>query len=566
MAPTPTSKATAIVASAGVKRKATASSSAKKPAPTAKAVVAVSESSDDEGAEEAEEEEGEDNDEEEQPEEPSHHLIKAASKKSTDEDEEEIIHVDRELIEPEDENATFASLGLAPQLCEACEKLGFKKPSDIQIKSIPYALQGRDIIGLAQTGSGKTAAFALPILQALWNAPQPLFACVMAPTRELAFQISEQFEALGVTIGVRCAVIVGGMDMMSQSIALAKKPHIIICTPGRLVDHLENTKGFNLKQLKYLVMDEADRLLDLDFGAEIEKVLKVIPRERNTFLFSATMTSKVEKLQRASLSEPVKVSVATKYSTVSTLLQYYIFFPFKHKEAYLVYLLNELAGQTAIVFTLTCNSTQKLTLMLRNLGFEAVCLHGQMSQPKRLGALTKFKSGSRNILIATDVASRGLDIPSVDVVVNYDVPQSSKDYIHRVGRTARAGRSGKSVTLVTQYDIECYQRIEHALQKKLEEYPLGSDKNAVLMLQERVSEAVRFAHMQMKEEQMRERGANGRRGREIVSESMARGKDHDDEASAQNRLFKKPRADGVGGGSGGAKGKAGMGKPKPWKK
>ncbi|KAJ3012127.1 UNVERIFIED_CONTAM: putative ATP-dependent RNA helicase ddx47 [Siphonaria sp. JEL0065] len=495
-----------------------------------------------------------DQEEEDEVEEPTHHMIKVP-KKTVDEDDEEIIHIDRELIEPEDENATFESLGLIPQLCEACANLGFKKPSDIQIKSIPFAVQGRDIIGLAQTGSGKTAAFALPVLQALWNAPQALFACVMAPTRELAFQISETFEALGVTIGVRCAVIVGGMDMMSQSIALAKKPHIIVCTPGRLVDHLENTKGFNLKSLKFLIMDEADRLLDLDFGAEIEKVLKVIPRERNTFLFSATMTTKVEKLQRASLTDPVKVSVATKYSTVSTLLQYYLFFPFKHKECYLVYLLNELAGQTAIVFTLTCNATQKLTLMLRNLGFEAVCLHGQMSQPKRLGALTKFKSGGRNILIATDVASRGLDIPGVDVVINYDVPQSSKDYIHRVGRTARAGRSGKSVTLVTQYDIECYQRIEHALQKKLDEYPLGTEKSNVLMLQERVSEAGRFAHMQMKEEQTRDRGANGRRTREIVSDSFGRSKDQDDEESAQNRLFKKPRADGVGGGGGGRGGK-----------
>ena len=190
--------------------------------------------------------------------------------------------------------------------------------------------------------------------------------------------------------------------------------------------------------------------MDLDFGAEIEKVLKVIPRDRKTYLFSATMTTKVEKLQRASLTHPVKIEVATKYSTVKTLLQYYLFFPFKHKECYLTYLLNELAGQTAIVFTLTCNCAQKLALMLRNLGFQAVCLHGQLSQPKRLGALGKFKSGGRNILIATDVASRGLDIPGVDVVINYDVPQSSKDYIHRVGRTARAGRSGKSITLVTQ--------------------------------------------------------------------------------------------------------------------
>lgn len=299
----------------------------------------------------------------------------------------------------------------------------------------------------------QTAAFAIPILQALFKAPQSFIACIMAPTRELAVQISEQFEALGSTIGVRCCVIVGGMDMISQQIALGKNPHVIVCTPGRLVDHLENTKGFNMKNLKFLVMDEADRLLDLDFGTEIEKVLKVIPRERNTYLFSATMTSKVEKLQRASLVNPAKVSIDTKYSTVSTLLQYYLFFPFKHKECYLTYLLNEMAGHSVIVFTLTVATSQKLSLMLRNLGFEAVCLHGQMPQPKRLGALSKFKSGIRSILIATDVASRGLDIPSVDCVINYDVPQSSKDYIHRVGRTARAGRAGKSITLVTQYFI-----------------------------------------------------------------------------------------------------------------
>lgn len=207
-------------------------------------------------------------------------------------------------------------------------------------------------------------------------------------------------------MGVRCATVVGGMDMMTQAIALSKKPHIVVCTPGRLVDHLENTKGFNLRNLKYLILDEADRLLDFDFGDEIDKVLKVIPRERHTYLFSATMTNKVEKLQRASLVNPVKVEIATKYSTVDTLLQYYLFFPFKHKECYLAYLLNELAGQTTIVFTTTCLTTQKLALMLRNLGFQAVCLYGQLSQPKRIGALNKFKSGSRNILIATDVASR----------------------------------------------------------------------------------------------------------------------------------------------------------------
>ncbi|RKP08364.1 DEAD-domain-containing protein [Thamnocephalis sphaerospora] len=402
--------------------------------------------------------------------------------------------------------ATFKELGVIDPLVEACDKLKFKHATPIQRESIPWALQGRDIIGLAQTGSGKTAAFAIPVLQALWEKPSGLFACVMAPTRELAFQISETFEALGSVIGVRCAVIVGGMDMVSQAIALSKKPHVIVCTPGRLQDHLENTKGFSLRTLKYLVMDEADRLLDMDFGPKIDQILKVIPRERNTYLFSATMTTKVAKLQRASLRNPVKVEVSTKYQTVTTLLQYYIFFPFKHKDCYLVYLLNEMAGNSVIVFVRTCNDAQRVALLLRSLGFPAIPLHGQLSMDKRLGALNKFKAGTRSIMIATDVAARGLDIPFVDGVINYDIPTHSKEYIHRVGRTARAGRSGKSITLVTQYDVELLQRIEHVLGRKLDGYAV--DKDAVLMLQERVSEAQRHATISSKRQG---RGGGGRR-------------------------------------------------------
>lgn len=397
-----------------------------------------------------------------------------------------------------------------PSLCEACDKIGFKNPTIIQEQSIPSALQGRDIIGLAQTGSGKTAAFALPILHRLMDDPQPYYAVVLAPTRELAIQIAEQFEGLGSVIGVKCAVVVGGVDMMAQAITLSRKPHIVVATPGRLVDHLENTKGFSLSKLKYLVLDEADRLLDLDFGTEIDKLLKVIPRERNTFLFSATMTTKVAKLQRASLTDPVKVEVSSKYATVSTLIQNYLFVPAKLKDAYLTYLLNDLAGSTAIVFVSTCANAQRLALMLRNLGFPAIPIHGQLTQAHRLGALNKFKTGDRNILIATDVASRGLDIPSVDVVINFDVPTHSKDYIHRVGRTARAGRSGKSVTLVTQYDIEMYQRIEELIGKKLDLYP-NVQEEAIAILQERVQEAQRHAILQMKEIE-KKFGGNGKSG------------------------------------------------------
>jgi superfamily II DNA/RNA helicase len=214
-----------------------------------------------------------------------------------------------------EEDVTFASLGVADSLCKVIESIGWARPTEIQRNAIPEAIAGRDIIGLAETGSGKTGAFAIPILQALLSAPQRLFAVVLAPTRELAFQINEVFEALGATIALNSACIVGGIDMTTQAIALAKKPHVIVATPGRLVDHLENTKGFNLRNLKYLVMDEADRMLSEDFEEEINKILAVIPRERRTCLFSATMTSKVAKLQKASLVDPVKVEVSNKFQT-----------------------------------------------------------------------------------------------------------------------------------------------------------------------------------------------------------------------------------------------------------
>ncbi|CAI7890251.1 unnamed protein product, partial [Closterium sp. NIES-53] len=391
------------------------------------------------------------------------------------------------------ETATFESLGICSQLVEACHTLGWKNPTPIQCSAIPPAIQGRDVIGLAQTGSGKTAAFTIPILEALLAKPSPLFACILSPTRELAIQIAEQCEALGSSIGLKCAVIVGGVDMVAQAIALGKRPHIIVGTPGRLVDHLSNTKGFNLRTLKYLVLDEADRLLNLEFEAEIDEILKVVPKERRTLLFSATMTSKVAKLQRACLKDPVKVEVSSKYSTVDTLRQQYLFVPAKHKDCYLVYVLNELAGSTAMVFTRTCDATRRVALLLRNLGFPAIPISGQMSQPKRLGALNKFKSGDRSILICTDVASRGLDIPSVDMVVNYDIPTNSKDYIHRVGRTARAGRSGRAITIVTQYDVELFQRIEQLIGKKMEGFPAEAEEALVLL--ERVSEAQRLANM-----------------------------------------------------------------------
>lgn len=402
-----------------------------------------------------------------------------------------------------EETSTFKSLGVCDVLCDACDALNWKKPSKIQIEAIPLALQGHDVIGLAETGSGKTGAFVLPILQALLDMPQRLFALILTPTRELAFQINDQIKALGTSFGVNTATIVGGMDMMTQSLALAKRPHIIIATPGRLVDHLENTKGFHLKTLKFLVLDEADRILNMDFEKEVDTILKVIPKDRRTFMFSATMTSKVQKLQRASLKDPIRVEVSSKYKTVDNLKQYYLFVPAKYKDCYLVYILYSLQGNSFIVFCNTCNQAQRIALMLRNLGFNAIPLHGQMSQAKRLGSLNKFRSKARSILLATDVASRGLDIPHVDLVINYDIPTHSKDYIHRVGRTARAGRYGKAITIVSQYDVELYQRIEHLLGKQLPLYETIDQE--VMLYQERVLQAQRVAKNEMGEQKSSKR-------------------------------------------------------------
>ena len=415
---------------------------------------------------------------------------------------------------------------------------------------MPWALGGRDIIGLAETGSGKTAAFGLPILHSLLAKPQPLCALVVAPTRELAFQIGEQFEALGSVIGVKCAVAVGGVDMVQQAILLAKRPHVLVGTPGRLVDHLQNTKGFSIRALRFLVLDEADKLLNMDFEKELDIILQAAPREgRSTFLFSATMTSKVEKLQRASLTNPVKVEVSSKYQTVKTLVQQYLFIPAKHKDCYLAYVCNELAGHTTIIFCATCASCQRIALLLRALGFPAVPLHGQLSQPKRLAALNKFKAGERSILIATDVASRGIDIPSVDLVLNYELPQNSKDYIHRVGRTARAGRAGRAVTLVTQYDVELYQRIEHMLGTQLEQF--SAPQEEAMLLMERVLEAQRHAAMELrgKDEKRREKG--GRRGRGGGDE----GGDADADPELQRMMKQKMQGRRGGGGGGGGGGK-----------
>ena len=402
------------------------------------------------------------------------------------------------IHEAPDSSASFQALGVCEELCASCEKLGWVHPTKIQVEAIPYGLAQKDLIGLAVTGSGKTAAFALPVLQKLLDQPQPFFALVLTPTRELAIQISQQFEAIGAFIGLKTAVLVGGLDLMQQAVALSRKPHVVIGTPGRVLDHLQNTKGFSIAGLHFMVLDEADRLLNMDFEKEINQIVAAAPAERCTFLFSATMTNKVEKLKRACLKrDAVKIEVSAKYETVETLTQHYMFIPAQFKDTYLLFALQQFMGNSIIIFCDTSNSALQLTTVLEKLGFRAVAIFGKLTQQKRLEALNKFKGKARNILVATDVASRGLDIPAVDLVVNYDVPQHAKNYIHRVGRTARAGKAGRALVLVTQYDVQLYQKIEALLGFKLPEFEV--DKDAVMLEHERVLDAQRKARVELKQ-------------------------------------------------------------------
>jgi ATP-dependent RNA helicase DDX47/RRP3 len=397
-----------------------------------------------------------------------------------------------------DESVTFESLDIHPLILKELKKLNYKYPTKIQRETFPYSLKDKDIIGLAETGSGKTLSFVLPMVQSLLTNKRSFYGLILSPTRELCLQIQEHINALASGLGITSCVIVGGLDLMAQAVALVnKKPNIIVATPGRMLHHLENTKGFSLDKLGTLVLDEADKLLSMNFEDALDKILSCLPKKRRTFLFSATMTNKVNKLQRASLRNPVKVEVSSsKHQTVSTLTQNYIFLPHKFKEAYLTELINVNMGKSCIVFVSTCKGVIRTVLFLRNLGFDCVPIHGQMTQVKRINALSKFKSNQKSILVATDVASRGLDIPSVDLVINFDIPANSKDYVHRVGRTARAGRAGLAISMVTQYEVEQFQKIEHSIKKTMDKYELSESQ--VLKINARVQEALKIADFELK--------------------------------------------------------------------
>lgn len=349
-----------------------------------------------------------------------------------------------------------------------------KMPTPVQRHCIPRILAGQDVLGLAQTGSGKTAAFALPILHRLAQDPYGVFALVITPTRELAFQLAEQFRALGSGLHLRCAVVVGGMDLLSQAQALIQRPHVVIATPGRLKvlmeEHSDDIPDV-FSKTKFLVLDEADRVLDVGFQEELGAIFQCLPRSRQTLLFSATMTSELQALLEVSANKAYFYEAYEGFKTVESLKQQYVWMPKNVKDVYLLHVLSKLKDtgvRSSIIFVSTCRSCQLLNLLLEELGSEASSLHSFKSQSLRLSALHKFKSGQVHILIATDVASRGLDIPTVDLVINYDLPRYPRDYVHRVGRTARAGRGGLAISFVTPNDVKLLHEIEAVIGKQLE--------------------------------------------------------------------------------------------------
>ena len=364
------------------------------------------------------------------------------------------------------DTSAWVSLGLSPWLAEACRSMGLSRPTPIQLACVGPALAGRDVLGSAETGSGKTAAFALPILQALSEDPYGVFAVVLSPARELASQIADQFVALGARMQLRTTVVVGGVDMMQQALALAERPHVVVGTPGRLADHMRsNNTALTMRNARFLVIDEADRLLEMGFADDLATILGALPSRRQTLLFSATMSGALKRLQRLALTEPHVADLAPLERIPAALKLEYVFVPANVRDAYLIHMLRTLVGEreTAMVFTSTCRACEVLACTLRALSVDCAPLHSQQPQARRLAAIGRFKQGSLRLLVCTDVAARGIDIPQVSLVINHNVPAMPRDLVHRCGRTARAGRSGRAITLVSQYDVEVLLATEEAV-------------------------------------------------------------------------------------------------------
>lgn len=421
----------------------------------------------------------------------------------------------------------FSDLKLNSWLLAQCDTMGLKNPTLIQQNCIPRILAGEDCIGCAKTGSGKTLAFALPILQKLCEDPYGIFALVLTPTRELAFQIADQFAAIGKAINLKKCVVVGGMDMMVQGLELSKRPHIVVATPGRLADHLDSCDTFSLQKIKFLVLDEADRLLGGHFDKQLKKIFAAVPKQKQVLLFSATMTDALDKVKQIASS---KVFIWEEeddagIATVRELDQRYVLCPKDVLDSFLVEVIRTFRATnkngSIMIFTDTCKHCQLLSMMLNDVGFTNMALHAMIKQKERLAALSKFKSNHVQILIATDVAARGLDIPTVELIVNHIIPNVPKEYIHRVGRTARAGRNGMAISLITPNDIKLLHMIEDTIGTKLTEYKVD-DKEIVTILTQ-ISVAKREAEIRLDETDFYEKKMINKRKKLILE-----GKDPDE--------------------------------------
>ncbi len=356
----------------------------------------------------------------------------------------------------------FSQLGLAPAQLSACKSLGYNEPTPIQRQAIPVILSGRDVIGCAETGTGKTAAFLLPILQKISESSRPgLRVLVLAPTRELALQIQKNYGEINRTKTNRSVIAIGGANIRTQISEVRKGACVLIATPGRLLD-LTERGAVNLSTIEVLVLDEADRMLDMGFLPAIRRVLSLVPTKRQTLLFSATMSASIEQLARSTMKEPKLIEVNTR-GQAATMVEQTAYHVEQHsKTALLLELLEKEREpfERVLVFTRTRRGAERLSHILKARDHSVNRIHADRSQPQREAALREFSDGSTRVLVATDIAARGLDVDSVSHVINYDVPAAPEDYVHRVGRTGRAGNQGKAITIVAPVDELSMRAIE----------------------------------------------------------------------------------------------------------
>ncbi|MDQ2931059.1 MAG: DEAD/DEAH box helicase [Gemmatimonadota bacterium] len=369
-----------------------------------------------------------------------------------------------DIIEAPEADAptSFAELMLAPELLRAVEDAGYTTPTPIQARAIPLILNGRDIMGLAQTGTGKTAAFTLPIVQRLLGGPRRARALILTPTRELAVQVKDSFARYAIHSGLEIAVVYGGVPLGPQETALRGGVDVIVATPGRLLDHMER-QNVAFDDLEVLVLDEADRMLDMGFAPQLNRIVAEIPKYRQTLLFSATMAPEVEALARKYLRKPIVVQVGLRTQAANTVTHAVYPVPRDRKSELLVELLRQKELDSVLVFTRTKHGADKVVRKLDSAGISSLAMHSEKSQGQRTDALDQFKKGTIRVLVATDIAQRGLDIAGISHVINYDVPAQAEDYVHRIGRTGRAAATGDAFTFMAADEISMVRLIERTL-------------------------------------------------------------------------------------------------------